>query len=205
MEKLIVSNDTFFEEVIALLREGKKVTVPAKGESMLPFIVGGVDPVVLEGVDGGSPAGTVLRTANVGDVVLFRADGRFILHRIIYKDNDKALCEIQGDGILRAKDLCDCDQIYGRVTTVLKGGVTPVDVDSPSYRRKVWLWMNTVLVRRILLWVWKRFFMKRELPELEYRRANLRYLLPVGDDDECLALRLGFQPVDQHLLRLDVQ
>ena len=116
--------------------------------------------MVLEGVDGGSPAGTVLRTANVGDVVLFRADGRFILHRIIYKDNDKALCEIQGDGILRAKDLCDCDQIYGRVTTVLKGGVTPVDVDSPSYRRKVWLWMNTVLIRRILLWVWKRFFMK---------------------------------------------
>lgn len=107
-----------------------------------------------------APAGTVLRTANVGDVVLFRADGRFILHRIIYKDNDKALCEIQGDGILRAKDLCGCDQIYGRVTTVLKGGVTPVDVDSPSYRRKVWLWMNTVLVRRIFLWVWKRFFMK---------------------------------------------
>lgn len=160
MEKLIVSNDTFFEEVIALLREGKKVTVPAKGESMLPFIVGGVDSVALEGVDGGSPAGTVLRTANVGDVVLFRSDGRFILHRIIYKDNDKALCEIQGDGILRAKDLCDCDQIYGRVTTVLKGGVTPVDVDSPSYRRKVWLWMNAVLIRRILLWVWKRFFMK---------------------------------------------
>lgn len=160
MEKLIVSNDTFFDAVIALLREGKKVTVPAKGESMLPFIVGGVDSVVLEGVDGGAPAGTVLRTANVGDVVLFRADGRFILHRIIYKDNDKALCEIQGDGILRAKDLCGCDQIYGRVTTVLKGGVTPVDVDSPSYRRKVWLWMNTVLVRRILLRVWKRFFMK---------------------------------------------
>ena len=151
MEKLIVSNDTFFEEVIALLREGKKVTVPAKGESMLPFIVGGVDSVVLEGVDGGAPAGTVLKAANVGDVVLFRADGRFILHRIIYKDNDKALCEIQGDGILRAKDLCDCDQIDGRVITVLKGGVTPVDVDSPSYRRKVWLWMNTVLIRRILL------------------------------------------------------
>lgn len=48
MEKLIVSNDTFFEEVIALLREGKKVTVPAKG-GVLPFIVGGVDSVVLEG------------------------------------------------------------------------------------------------------------------------------------------------------------
>lgn len=78
MEKLIVSNGTFFEEVIALLREGKKVTVPAKGESMLPFIVGGVDSVVLEGVDGGSPAGTVLRTANVSDH--FLVSGLWIPH-----------------------------------------------------------------------------------------------------------------------------
>ena len=78
MEKLIVSNDTFFEEVIALLREGKKVTVPAKGESMLPFIVGGVDSVVLEGVDGGSPTGTVLKTANVGDH--FLVSGLWIPH-----------------------------------------------------------------------------------------------------------------------------
>lgn len=78
MEKLIVSNDTFFEEVIVLLREGKKVTVPAKGESMLPFIVGGVDSVVLEGVDGGSPAGTVLKTANVGDH--FLVSGLWIPH-----------------------------------------------------------------------------------------------------------------------------
>ena len=73
---MTVNNDEFFGEVIALLREGKNVTIPVKGESMLPFIVGGVDSVVLEGVDGGSPAGSVLRTANVGDVVLFRADGR---------------------------------------------------------------------------------------------------------------------------------
>ena len=160
MEKLVVNNDSFFEEVIALLREGKKVTIPAKGESMLPFIVGDVDSVVLEGVDGGTPEGSALRTANVGDAVLFRSDGRFILHRIIYKDNDHALCEIQGDGILRAKDLCCCDQIYGRVTTVLKGGDTPVDVDSPSYRRKVWLWMNTVPFRRLLLGVWKRLLWK---------------------------------------------
>ncbi len=158
---MTVNNDEFFGEVIALLREGKNVTIPVKGESMLPFIVGGVDSVVLEGVDGGSPAGSVLRTANVGDVVLFRADGRFLLHRIIFKDNDKTICEIQGDGILKARDLCPCDQIYGRVTTVLKKGCVPFDVDSPSYRRKVWLWMNTVFLRRLLLGVWKRLYVKR--------------------------------------------
>ena len=161
MENFVVDNDEFFETVVALLREGRKVTIPAKGESMLPFIVGGIDSVILEGVEGGTPAGSALRTAKVGDVVLFRADGRFILHRIIGKDNDKAL--IQGDGILKAKDLCPCDRIFGRVTTVLKGGVSPVDVGSPSYRRKIWLWMHTVSLRRILLGVWKRMFFKRSV------------------------------------------
>lgn len=57
-----------------MLREGKKVTVPAKGESMLPFIVA----VVLEGGDGGSPTGTVLKTANVGDH--FLVSGLWIPH-----------------------------------------------------------------------------------------------------------------------------
>ncbi len=154
---MIVNNDAFFEAVIAMLREGKQVTIPTKGESMLPFIEGGVDSVVLDGVEGGTPVGHVLKAVEVGDAVLFQVDGRFFLHRIIYKDNDKALCEIQGDGILKAKNQCPCDQIYGRVTTVLKGGVTPVDVDSPSYRRKVWLWMNTVSLRRLLLGLWKLF------------------------------------------------
>lgn len=159
MENFVVDNDEFFETVVELLREGRKVTIPAKGESMLPFIVGGIDSVVLEGVEGGTPAGSALRTAKVGDVVLFQTDGRFILHRIIGKDGDKAL--IQGDGILKSKDLCPRNRIYGRVTTVLKGGGAPVDVDSPSYRRKIWLWMHTVSLRRILLGVWKRLFFKR--------------------------------------------
>lgn len=64
MEKLIVSNGTFFEEVIVLLREGKKVTVPAKGESMLPFIVG--DHFLVSGLWIPNPQILAYRTAEQG-------------------------------------------------------------------------------------------------------------------------------------------
>ena len=48
-EMMIVNNDAFFASVIDLLREGKRVTIPVKGTSMLPFIVAERDLVVLEG------------------------------------------------------------------------------------------------------------------------------------------------------------
>ena len=56
-EMMIVNNDAFFTSVIDLLREGKRVTIPVKGTSMLPFIVAERDLVVLEGIEAASPAG----------------------------------------------------------------------------------------------------------------------------------------------------
>ena len=54
MEKMIVDNDTFFADVLQMLDQGKRVTIPVKGYSMLPFIRGGKDLVVLEKA-GGTP------------------------------------------------------------------------------------------------------------------------------------------------------
>lgn len=61
MEKMTVNNEAYFGNVITLLRKGKKVTIPVKGTSMLPFIVGEVDLVVLEGVE--APARKTCPTA----------------------------------------------------------------------------------------------------------------------------------------------
>lgn len=61
------------EEAIRQAREGVRVTFPVKGQSMLPFIIGGKESVILRrpGVIG------------VGDVVLARVDGsRYVVHRI---------------------------------------------------------------------------------------------------------------------------
>lgn len=155
---MIVGNDAFFGTVISLLREGKTVTIPVKGDSMLPFIEGGVDSVVLEGIEEGSAEGESRRRAKVGDIVLFRADGRFVVHRILSLDKT-GVAEIQGDGILKAKDRCSSDGIFGRVVTILKGGKRPIDVDSRAYRIRVRLWLALRPIRRILLGLWKRAFL----------------------------------------------
>lgn len=153
---MIVGNDAFFETVISLLREGETVTVPVKGDSMLPFIEGGVDSVVLEGIEEGSAPGHPRRKAKAGDIVLFRADGRFIIHRIL-RIGDDGVAAIQGDGILKADDRCPSDRIFGRVVTVLKGGKRPVDVRSGLYRLKVRIWLALKPFRRILLGLRKLF------------------------------------------------
>ena len=43
-----IPNEPFFADVVSILDEGKQVTIPVKGFSMLPFIRGQRDLVVLE-------------------------------------------------------------------------------------------------------------------------------------------------------------
>lgn len=159
MERMTVNNEAFFSDVITLLRQGKKVTIPVKGTSMLPFIIGEVDLVVLEGVEAASPEDLPHRNAYKGDIVLFRVNNHFILHRILKFDAD-GVAVIQGDGILKAKEHCERDGIFGRVVSVLKQGKHPVDVKSRGYRLKIRFWLMATPFRRILLGIWRRLFLK---------------------------------------------
>lgn len=153
MDKLIVENDEFFGKVVSLLAEGHSVTVPVKGVSMLPFIRGDKDSVVLEGVESCTPYGKSRIGVNVGDIVLFRYKGRYIMHRILRIENNQAV--IQGDGVARNMEICSLDDIYGRVTQILKNGKTPVDPYSDSMKLKVAHWMRFRPIRRYILFVYR--------------------------------------------------
>ena len=135
MDKLIVENDEFFGKVVSLLVEGHSVTVPVKGvESCTPY--------------GKSRIGV-----NVGDIVLFRYKGRYIMHRILRIENNQAV--IQGDGVARNMEICNLDDIYGRVTQIRKNGQTPIDPYSDSMKRKVAHWMRFRPIRRYILFVYR--------------------------------------------------
>lgn len=153
MDKLIVENDEFFGKVVSLLVEGHSVTVPVKGVSMLPFIRGDKDSVVLEGVESCTPYGKSRIGVNVGDIVLFRYKGRYIMHRILRIENNQAV--IQGDGVARNMEICSLDDIYGRVTQIRKNGKTPIDPYSDSMKREVALWMRFRPIRRYILFVYR--------------------------------------------------
>lgn len=71
-----LSNRLFFEQVEAMLAEGHEVQIRMKGHSMRPLLRSERDRVVL------APCTDPARL-QPGDVVLFRCEGRHILHRIL--------------------------------------------------------------------------------------------------------------------------
>jgi signal peptidase I len=161
MDKMIIDNDTFFADVRRLLDQGKRVTIPVKGLSMLPFIRGGKDLVVLEKVGG---------NLQRDDIVLFhvgpREGGRYVMHRILTMDGD--VVDIQGDGVPKTHELVRRNQVIAKAVEILRGGKRRVDPYSPGQRRLVHFWQWLRPVRRYILFIyrhlpWNRSWIKENI------------------------------------------
>lgn len=166
MQKLVINNDELFGKVVEILRTGRQVTIPVKGYSMLPFIRGEKDLVVLEPICGGKGAfkkedtesGGNLRR---GDIVLFQYFGRYILHRVLsVKDG---VAEIQGDGVVKNCEFCDLPHVYGRVVKILRSGRRAVDPYCLWQRFLLWCWNLAYPLRRYLLAIYRRLPWNRDL------------------------------------------
>ena len=125
---MIIDNDTFFADVLQMLDEGKRVTIPVKGYSMLPFIRGGKDLVVLE-------------------------SGRYVMHRILSIDGDAV--DIMGDGVPKTHEHVRRNQICAKAVEILRGGKRAVDPYSPGQLRLVHFWQRLRPVRRYILFVYR--------------------------------------------------
>ena len=133
------------EEAIRQAREGVRVTFPVKGQSMLPFIIGGKESVILRrpGVIG------------VGDVVLAWVDGsRYVVHRIIRIDDDRIT--LMGDGNVGVTEHCLLGDIKARVTHVVSADNKERDLHNRwrMHAAKLWYWLRPV--RRYLLAIYRR-------------------------------------------------
>ena len=132
------------EEAIRLVREGVNVTLPVKGLSMLPFIIGGKESVILH------RPGLI----DVGDVVLAWVDGcRYVVHRIIHIDGDRIT--LMGDGNLTTEH-CALGDIKARVTHVVSADNKERDLHNRwrMHAAKLWYWLRPV--RRYLLAIYRR-------------------------------------------------
>ncbi len=141
----MIIDERILEEAIRLVREGVSVTLPVNGNSMLPFIIGGRESVILK------RAGLI----EEGDVLLAWVDGcRYVIHRVIRIEVDHLT--LMGDGNLMGTEHCTVSDIRAIVTHVVdeKGKIR--DINSKWRRRaaKVWFWLHPV--RRILLAIYRR-------------------------------------------------
>jgi len=88
MDKRVVPNKVLLEEAGLLLEEGREVSFTPLGNSMLPFIRGGKDSVRL----------CKKPSVEVGDIVLARLPGRYVLHRVVGMEGERLT--LMGDGNL---------------------------------------------------------------------------------------------------------
>ena len=142
---MIVPNDILFAQVCEYLESGKSVSFQVKGFSMLPFLVGDRDSVNVEYLP-----------FVVGDAVLAHLpDSRYVLHRVYKIDGNVVV--LKGDGNLRGTEKCRASDVKGKVTLVLKHGNRSVDVEKPSYKRRVKIWNGMpYIVRRVVLALCRR-------------------------------------------------
>ena len=140
-----MTDNEIIEEAIRLVREGVNVTLPVNGNSMLPFIIGGKESVILH------RPGLI----DVGDVVLAWVDGnRYVVHRIIKLDYDRVT--LMGDGNVAVTEHCRLNDIKARVTHVVdeKERTHYLYKGWRKLAAKVWYWLRPV--RRYLLAIYRR-------------------------------------------------
>ena len=134
-------NDVLLEEVAGLLSAGNDVTLLTKGNSMLPFIRGGIDSVRLR----------KLPEVACGDIVLARiAPDRFVLHRIFRIEGDALT--LMGDGNVRGTESCRREDVLGSVVSVVR----PDGREAAPARGKMWKALRPL--RRYLLAGYRRLF-----------------------------------------------
>ena len=140
-----MSDDTIIEEAIRLVEDGVSVTLPVNGNSMLPFIIGGKESVILQ-----KPV-----QSKKGDVVLAWVNGgRYVVHRIIAIEGEAVT--LMGDGNLSGTEHCTLKDVKAKVTHVVGADERPHDLYCRWRRVAARLWWHLRPVRKYLLAIYRR-------------------------------------------------
>lgn len=138
MKRRSIPMEELYPLLQAQMEAGGQCLLPVTGSSMLPALRQGRDTVVLR-----RPA--ALRK---GDVVLYRrADGRFILHRIIRREGRGFFC--CGDNQFTG-EYVESGQILAAVTAVVRGERKRQSLRL-GWRLWGWIWTALFPVRRPLI------------------------------------------------------
>ncbi len=139
-------NDILLGGVRDLIKEGRSVIIMTRGLSMLPFIEGKKDSVLLEGRDAVAP----------GDIALAEvSEGKYVLHRVVAVEGDTVT--LKGDGNLRGVEICPSGAIAGVVREIRHADGSSTDPGSTSQMRR-WRRWNALpsIVRRYFLAIYRR-------------------------------------------------
>ena len=140
-----MTDEIIIHEAIRLVDEGVSVTFPVKGNSMLPFIIGGRESVILQ-----KP-----QVVRLGDVVLAWVDDcRYVVHRVIGIEGERVI--LMGDGNIVGVEHCLLSDVKALATHVVDAKGRKHDLYAPWRQRASRLWWHMRPVRRYILAIYRR-------------------------------------------------
>lgn len=148
LDKIFLQNSIFLPQVSELLKEGKTVTLRARGYSMRPFIEHDRDDLIFAYTD----------SVKERDVVLAEiSKGHFVCHRVEKIDGNNLT--LRGDGNICGTESCTLDDVRGKLIKVERLGKT-WDLESSRFW-KIYskVWPSLLPIRRWLLAFNKVFFL----------------------------------------------
>ena len=139
-------NDIMLGSVRELIKEGHPVVIMTKGVSMLPFIEGKKDSVLLVAPE----------DLKRGDIALAEvSEGRFVLHRVLSADEGTLV--LQGDGNRRGREVCPLAAAAAKVKEIKHPDGSSTDPLSPAQMRRWRRWKAIPpVIRRFYLAFYRR-------------------------------------------------
>lgn len=148
--RLKMANAKLLPEVVAIVNEGRSVTLPLRGFSMRPFLEDGRDKALLVRPEG----------VAVGDAVLAEiAPGHYVLHRVVSVNGDSVT--LRGDGNL-GEEHCRIQDVKATAVGFYRKGRDTLDsTNGIKWKIYSWLWMRLLPLRRYLLFVYRHLFVSK--------------------------------------------
>lgn len=137
------------EAALAIVAEGKEFVLPVGGVSMLPFIIGGKERVVLSPVKVIEPRKVYLALTDTGI---------YVIHRLEKIEGDRV--KLMGDGNLKTGEFCNREGIKAQVDYVIdsNGKQRYLYSGGRMFATRIWLMLKPL--RRYLLVIYKKLILK---------------------------------------------
>lgn len=144
---ITIPNDTFFSMVEKEISRGNSVHLRVKGQSMYPLLRDRKDEVILH------PC--TCDELEVMDVILFKYNGNYVLHRIIKMDASQLY--MRGDGAFKAMEHCPKTDVIAKVASIIRPYGKVISVKDWRWRLPSQLWRRTGVLRSPLLRIMRHF------------------------------------------------
>lgn len=147
-----IPNEILLEEVDRLIRQGKRVVLTVRGNSMNPFLRDRKDQIVLRPFQD--------RELQCGKAVLVRTTtGNIVFHRIVKRTGNRLV--LMGDGNIQATEEATTEHVIGLLQTVVRNG-KKYEADRLVWQLYSFCWTRTRYLRRWILPVLRKLFINQK-------------------------------------------